>query len=230
MTQNCWNTPTSSANGQLLIGSSSGPAAWATITDGTATTVTEGAGTISVAFDTASGSFELISSATASTSTSIDFTDLSSTYDTYLLTMQGVKPGTDDVIMRMQTSTNNGVSYDSGATDYCWNSIGVNDGGTLDPEGSTGDNEISLAGDQASEELGNSTNETLAGNLWIYKPAGTGYTKFNFDFTFLDLAQDQNSVTGGAARLSAADVDAITIYMTSGSVSVGNFRLYGYKA
>jgi len=230
MTQNAWNTPYSSANGQLLIAQATGRPAWATITQGTATTITNGAGSISVAFTAPSGDFVHIASATASSSSEITFTGLSSTYDTYVIEMQGVQPATDGVIMYMQTSTDNGSTYDSGATDYAWNSSGTNDGGTIDPEGSTGDTKIGLAGEQGSEELGNGTNETLAGNITIYKPSDTTYTKVNFNLTYLDVAADNNSLTGGGARLSAADVDAVRLYMSSGNIATGNFRLYGYKA
>ena len=57
MTNNSWNVPTSTANGQLLIAQNSGRPAWATITDGANTTTTPGAGTISVAFSVPSGDF-----------------------------------------------------------------------------------------------------------------------------------------------------------------------------
>lgn len=230
MTQNAWNTPYSSANGQLLIGSGSGRPAWATLTQGDATTITNGAGSITVAFDAASGDFEFISSATASGSSEITFTGLSSTYDTYMITMQGVQPSTDGSIMQMQTSTDGGSTYDSGASDYAWNSAGTNDGGTIDPEGSTGDTKIGLAGEQGSEELGSGTNETLAGNIWMYNLSDTEYSKFNFNFSYLDLVADHCSLTGGGARLSAADVDAVRIFMDSGNISTGTFKLYGYKA
>jgi len=230
MTQNAWNAPYSSSNGQLLIAQASGRPAWSTITAGTATSITNGAGSITVNLTAPSGDFVYISSATASSSSEITFTGLSGTYDAYMVCMQGVKPATDSVIMYMQTSTNNGSSYDSGASDYAWSSSGTNDGGTIDPEGSTGDSKISLAGEQGSEELGNGTNETVAGNVWIYNPGDTEYTKFNFNLTYTDKSNDHNSLTGGHCRLSAADVDAIRFYMSSGNIASGNFRLYGLKA
>lgn len=230
MTNNCWNTPFSSTNGQLLIGRASGRPAWNTITQGTGCTITNGAGSIEVAFDNATLDWELVASATASSSATIDFTGLSSTYDAYMIVLHNVQPATDGVIMYLRTSTNGGVSYDSGAANYAWASLGMNDGGTLDPEGSTGDTQISLAGDQASEELGNATNETLSGYIWVFKPSTAAYTKMYFAFTYTDLSGDQNSLHGSAARLAAADVDAIRIFMSSGNISIGNFRLYGSRA
>lgn len=230
MSNNCWNTPFSSANGQLLIGQASGRASWATVTAGSGASITNGAGSITIDLDAATSDFELISSATASSSATIDFTGLSSTYDTYLVVMSEVQPATDGVILYMRTSTDNGTSYDSGASDYAWASLGTNDGGTGDPEGSSGDSQISIAGDQASEELGNAANETVSGNVWIYKPSATEYCKLFFDMNYTDLVDDQCSVTGQATRLSAGDVDAIRFLMSSGNISTGNFRLYGMRA
>lgn len=229
MSNNCWNTPFSSANGQLLIAQDSGRPAWATVTGGTGATVTDGAGSITIDLDAATSDWELISSATASTSSEITFTGLSSTYDTYVVVINDLQPVTDGSILYLRTSTNAGVSYDSGASDYAWASYGVNDG-AKDSEGSSGDDHISLAGDQSSEELGNQATETLAGMLWIYDPSGTQYTKVFFDWNYTDLVDDQNSVTGMGARLSAADVDAIQFTMDSGNISSGNFRLYGLRA
>lgn len=230
MTNNCWNAPNSTANGQLLIGNTGSRPSWATLTQGTNTTITNGAGSVTVAFGAGVGDFSLISSATASGSSEITFTDLSSSYDTYVLFMQGVQPATNNVILYMQTSTDNGSTYDSGASDYSWSSFGTSDGATIDSEGSGADTKISLAGDQSSEELGNSTNETLSMELWIYKPAGTAYSKIQFVGNYLDDAADYSTVHGGGARLSAADIDAFRLYMSSGNIGTGNFRLYGFNA
>lgn len=228
--QNCWDTTFPTANGQVLIGQASGGPAWATLTQGSGCTITNGAGSIQVAFDAATLDWELISSATASSSSEITFTSLSSTYAAYQIVFQGVQPATDSVILYFRTSTDNGTSYDSGASDYAWASSGENDGGTIDPEGSTGDAQISIAGDQSSEQLGNQAGETLSGHLWIFKPSATEYTKVVFLCNYTDLVDDQNSLHGAGARLSAADVDAVRFYMSSGNISTGNFKLYGIRA
>lgn len=231
MTQNIWNTPFSSANGQLLIGSGSGRPSWATLTQGTDCTITNGAGSVTVAFAAPTGgNFTLISSATASSSATISFTGLSSTYDSYVVMISKLAPATDSVILYMRTSTNNGSSYDSGASDYAWNSSGCSINNTWDPEGSTGDSKISLVGDQASEELGNAAGETCAGCVWIYKPSATEYCKIKFDFCYHDITTNIAGVYGGGVRLTAADVDAIQFYMSSGNISTGDFRLYGLTA
>lgn len=229
MTKNAWDAPLPTANGQIFIGQDAGPPAWATLTAGTGTSISNTAGGATINFDSALQDFDLIATVTASASSAVTFTGLSADYDTYWITFQGIQPTDDDQIMYLRTSSDNGISYDSGASDYAWSSSGVSDGGTFDQEGSAADTQISLAGDQASEELGNGTNETLSGNLTIYNPSGTQWTKFNFNFTYLDLSGDSCSLTGGGARLATADVDALRIFMATSTIN-GLFKLYGYKA
>jgi len=232
MTNNAWNTPTmdSVGDGYTLIGSGAGRPAAGLITGDSNVTITPGANTLEVSSSVTAGAMTKIGTATASASASISFTGLSSTYFLYILRFSDLQPATDATTLLFRTSTDNGSTYDSGASDYAWNSIGTNDGGTFDPEGSAGDTKISLIGDQSSEEMGSGTNETASGYIWIFNPSGTDYTKVFYAFSYTDLVDDQCSVTGGGSRLSAADVDAIRLFMDSGNISTGNFRLYGMRA
>lgn len=229
MTNNAWNTPTSTANGQLLIAQASGSPAWGTVTQGSGSTVTNGAGSITVAFDAASSDFVLISSSTASSSSEITFTGLSSTYNTYMISMQGVVPGTDNVALYFQTSTDNGSTYDSGASDYQWN-YNVWSSGVGDNEGDTSDSKIAIAGQSSGEELGTAAGETLSGTIFIFNPSATTYTKFISTGNYHDDTTSISGYTGGGFRESAADVDAVRLYMSSGNIASGTFKLYGMNA
>lgn len=228
MTKNAWNTTFPTANGQLLIARASGSPVWATLSQGTDTTITNGAGSISFAFASGSGDFVFISSATASSSSEITFTGLSSTYDTYMVLMDNVQPATDSVSLYLRTSTNNGSSYDSGASDYSYSYIDINT--TEDPRGSTGTTQIALAGLSTNEELGNNTNEKLSGQLFLMKPSAAQYSKITFHGNYHDKSGQQNLIWCGGARKSAADVDAIRFFMSSGNISTGTFKLYGMVA
>lgn len=228
MTKNAWNTPFPSANGQLLIGSGAGVPAWATLTQGTGTTITNGAGSISIAFDSPTQGFTLLSSASASASSAITFTGLSSTYSVYMIEMEGVAPATDDVDFWIRTSTNNGSSYDSGASDYAWTMYGTSSAG-LDPDSDGADSEITLVA-PTNEQLGTGTQENLAGRLWLLQPSATQYAKLLFNTNYTDLTGDFAGCDTGGIRLTAADVDAIQFLMSSGNIATGEFRLYGFTA
>src|SRR3990167_8133940 len=79
-----------------------------------------GAGTLPTWQTPASGAgnWIKISSATASASATINFTGLTNTYSTYVVTISNLAPATDATTLWMRTSTDGGASYDAGASDY----------------------------------------------------------------------------------------------------------------
>ena len=128
MTQNAWNTDYPNADGEILIGSGSGRALAANITGDATISITNGANSIQIDNGVgAAGDLVKISSSTASASSSIAFTGLSSTYIAYILFYFNVAPATNAVTMLLRTSTDNGSSYDSGSSDYGWVSWTQND-------------------------------------------------------------------------------------------------------
>jgi len=228
MTNNAWNTAFSTANGQLLIGDTGNNPVWSTLTEGAAVTITEGAGSIEIDFDSAGGDCEFIASATASGSASITFTDLSSSYSSYIVEMQGVQPATDGVQLWLRTSTDNGSNYDDGGSDYIWSMWTVHDGGS-DGEGDTSDSKIILLG-TPGEELGTASGETSSGTLRIFDPSSSNYTRFCFNGSFTEDSSYHASMHEAGMRLSTTAVDAIEFSMSAGNIATGNFKLYGFKA
>jgi len=171
------------------------------------------------------GAWELISTATASTSATISFTNLSSSYFMYLVQCDNVQGDTNFARLRMRTSTNNGSSYDSGSSDYAYrimsptsSSVGVTS--------STGDNEIILSRDQG----GNAANEKYSLSIYIMNPSSTEYTRIYGFGNMQDDSTDFFQQWFGGVRLSAADVDAIQFYYNSGNIETGTFKLYGLSA
>lgn len=175
--------------------------------------------------------WEFISSATASASASIEFTGLSSTYFKYMIVYEGVAPATDNVYMILRTSTNNGSSYDSGASDYAFGLMQVYIGNRVTFGDDTA-SYIPVASDNgiASENLGNASNENCCGYIEIFNPSASAYTHIIATAVFTDEASEGIHFQSGGYRKSAADVDAVQITMSSGNISTGTFKLYGLKA
>ena len=173
------------------------------------------------------GDWVLISTATASSSTSITFTNLSSTYFAYKIIIDNLQPVTDGTNLWMRTSTNNGSSYDSSASDYSWavHEDRANVTKFDDTDGNAGDSKILLHPE--SDSMGNASNEIGAWEVILFNPSATNYTLVNYQGYYHSDGSSWYSVRGGGARLSAADVDAIQFLMSSGNISIGNFRLYG---
>lgn len=169
--------------------------------------------------------YELISTATASSSTSIDFTGLSSTYIAYKVVMENVAPATDATIFTMRTSTNNGSSYDAGASDYGYLNVRQSYSASA-----TADQSAAASSIQLVVEQGNATNESLSLEVTIFNPSSTEYTHIYGVGNNVNQSGTPHSYRCYGTRLSAADVDAIRFLFSSGNIATGEFRLYGLRA
>lgn len=214
---------TSYTDGQLLIGNSTGNTLTkSTLTAGPGISITNGSGSITIGSDRG---LVKISSVTASNSASVTFTGLSTSYRDFLIVLSNVIPSTDAVNLLLQTSTNNGSSYDAGASDYKWISKVTTDAGTEFNNASTASTSIRIM-----DALGNSTGENLSGHLTLHSPQTAGYFLATWLVTSLSATPALCMTTGSGIRVTAADVDAIKLTMSSGNIASGTFTLYGYVA
>lgn len=165
-----------------------------------------------------------ISTATASSSSSLTFTGLSSTYKAYCFICTNITPASDNVSLYLRTSTDGGSTYDSGASNYQYANFFFqpSNSGT---EGSGGDTKISLA-----SGVGSNTDEKWSGVLWV-----TGHdAAFPARFVWQGSSQDQGDTSTGrfghGYRNTTADIDAVQFSMSSGNIASGSITLYGLKA
>lgn len=172
--------------------------------------------------------YELISSATASSSASIEFTGLSSDYFSYMVILSDVVPGTDTADFIMRTSANNGSSYDAGASDYAYCRFTIQLSAAASAPTGTGDDADSSI--LLKNAVGTGSNEATSGQITIYNPSAATYTRILGDLNTTDSTPTNLQSRNGALRLSAAAVDAIQFLMSSGNIASGTFKLYGIKA
>jgi hypothetical protein len=157
------------------------------------------------------GAWVEISRATASSSATIDFTGISSTYDAYMVEIYNAVPATDQAQMLFRTSTDGGSSYDSGASDY-------ND------RGSSGDS-IILTGN-----IGNAASENGAsGYMMIFRPSQAARCQVLFHTVSITGAGVASALHSAGFRAADADVDAMRFLMDSGNITSGTFVLLGRK-
>ena len=176
-------------------------------------------------WDTPQG-YELISTATASASATIEFTNLNSTYSMYKVVLLGVLPATDNTALWFRISTDNGSTFKAGASDYRWNATRLAVATTV-TAGSNGD----VKG-QLMNSIGNVQAEAASGEVDIYNPSSAvthlvGLGKF----IYLDGLQDvhQESVSFNY-RTATTAVDAIQFLMSTGNITSGVFKLYGLRS
>lgn len=227
MTQNAWDTPSLTADGQLLIAQASGRPAAATLTAGSANvTITNGSGTITVNTVSSATNWVKITATDASASSEIDFTGLSATYGVYRIVITNLKPANDGSIFYMRTSTDNGVSFDNGASDYQWSQITSSTSSNSANE-STADTQIELT----ESNLGNGTNETADIDITLYNPSATKYTKATWTASYANSSSaTRYAINGGGYRQDTVAVDAIRFLMDTGNITTGEFVLYGLTA
>lgn len=227
MTINTWNTDELNANGELLIGNGSNRPTAATITAGSANlTVTNGAGSITIATVATTSQWVKITTSTASSSSSIDFTSLSATYQAYRVVAYGIQPASDGVSLYFRTSTDNGSTFDNGSTDYSWtrsNTSTSSNSASADRD----DTEIEIS----NSNLGNNTNEFIDIDVTIWDPAASAFTSIMWSSMQANSSSaTRYSVQGGGNRKDTTAVDAVRFFMSSGNISVGEFVLYGIEA
>jgi hypothetical protein len=224
-------------DGELITWDAAGAPAAVAVGTSTHVLTSNGAGaapTFQAAAGGSGGDLVLISSATASASASIAFTGLSSTYFKYIIEFSGVVPATDDVALFCRTDSDGGASYDSGASDYGWAGHGLSGSGTTATQREdtdTADSGIQLSEFVTGLSLGTGTGEECAGHIEIHNPSDSAYTFITCQM-FYRSAGSGNPVKweSGGARLAAQAVDAIQIFMSSGNIASGEFKLYGVNA
>lgn len=173
------------------------------------------------------GSMVLLSSQTASSSTTIDFTNfLSGTYLYYKIIIISVHPATDNVDFYLLFSTNNGSSYLG--SNYTWaRSFVINSGGT-GGAGSTSDSKIILLNVQ-----GNANGRSGFEEINFY-PASTGQTISKdtavWDCSGVDNGGVLGRFVGSGYNTTTSAVNALRFQFSSGNISSGLFNLYGIVA
>jgi hypothetical protein len=176
-----------------------------------------------------SGDMVLISTATASASATIEFTDLDSTYSSYFIEWDSLLPSTapgTDIYCRL--STNNGSSYLSSASDYMYTCAGLAANLTAYSVANSG-----LAGSSfirlTQGGIGNS-GTGCQGRLSIINPDSSTKTQVFCQAVYDNgFPNHYHGFGSGQPKTSTASTTAIQLYMSSGNISSGTFKLYGIK-
>jgi hypothetical protein len=217
VTINGTNTPTA---GGVTYGDGS---TYATTSAGTSGQVLTSAGSSAPTWSTPStGALVFISSVTASSSATVSFTNISSTYSTYLVTFNRIVPATDGVQMRIRTSTDNGATWTSSGYRYaimCYASDTTNF--------NSGSNSSTYALMTVPTMSSDANYGGLNGTLNLFNPSTVSGKQYFWNTTHIDAGAGLNLTYGSGWTTSIADVDAIQFYMSSGNIASGTFRLYG---
>jgi len=174
------------------------------------------------------GSQRLLSTQTASTSATIDFTSgIDNSYTNYLFTWTDLVPATDGTILNCRVSI--ASSFKSGASDYAWVTTGIRSGSaTVVGAVDAADTAITLT---AVNAIGAGTGESGSGQLFLSNPSGTALHKYiRFSSSQQSSDASVNSENGTGSYLTGVEaIDGLQFILASGNIVSGTFKLYGIK-
>jgi hypothetical protein len=212
------NTPTA---GGITYGDGT---TYATTAAGSSGQVLTSAGASAPTWATPSaGAMTLITTTVASSSATVDFTGLSSTYKNYVVIVTNAVPATFNAALVFRTSTNNGSTYDSGASDYY--STHTNFGDSAWNYGQTVDDRfyINFYGQENTANLGGTSF-----NMTIVNPSASNRIQWYITGFENGYSASLGAFVGGGYRLATSGaVNAIRFLFGSGNIASGTFKLYG---
>tara|TARA_R110000824_G_scaffold388435_1_gene584002 strand:- start:640 stop:1350 length:711 start_codon:yes stop_codon:yes gene_type:complete len=194
--------------------------------DGSANQIikTDGSGTLSFIAQPGGGATALLARATfTDTSSGVSFTGFdSSTYDAYQFIFYITDTSSADRVIRVQTSTDGGSSYDSGGSDYIYT--------VLEKGGTTTATTDYIAIQPNHRSTGVAT-EPICFTAFLIRPDTTDKTVLFWagGMYATGISPTFSNMIGAGSRDTAADVDGIKFYPNSGTVS-GSYQAIGWKS
>jgi len=161
------------------------------------------------------GALNLISTQTASSSSTISFTSgIDDTYDEYVFKFYNIHPATDNVYFQMNFSADSGSNYNVAKTTTAFNAYHGEDG--------SGVKYLTGSG------LGNGNDESVSGSMHLFNPSSDTFVKHFFsNVSYYYLADEiGNTFTAGYGNTTSA-IDAVQFTMSSGNIDSGVIKLYG---
>ena len=180
------------------------------------------------------GKPKLLSTATASGSSSISFTSgIDSTYDVYYFEFINCHPQNNDPRFEFNLSTDGGSNYNVTKTTTVFRALNHETSGVsvLDYAGgndlaqSTSFQDLNAGGIKNDNDIG------LSGTLTLFNPSSNVYVKHFIATTNIHTSDGYSleSFVAGYANTTSA-VNAIRFQMDSGNIDAGTIKMYGIKA
>ena len=176
------------------------------------------------------GSMALISTQTASSSSTIDFTsNIDSTYDSYVFKFINIHPATDNVEFHFQADTGTNTNYNQTITSTHFRA-------RHDEADTTTSLSYLTSGDQAQgtsfqrifNGFGNDNDQNGNGTLQIFNPSSSVFVKHFICVTSSDdyRSEANQRFTAGYFNTTTA-LTRVRFKMSSGNIDSGVIKLYG---
>lgn len=177
------------------------------------------------------GDIALISTQTASSSSTIDFTTgIDSTYGVYIFKWVGIVPATDGAYGQVVFGTA-GPSWGITKITTTWSCGNSENDSNSGPAYQTDtDNTDNTNPAYLTREIGNYSGENANVELWLFKPWATDYNKQIWArssiYQYSNYAE--GDFLGGWLRTNSA-ITAVRFQLTTGNMASGKIKMYGLK-
>jgi hypothetical protein len=208
----------------VLVGGASNAVSSTAVGTATHVLTSNGAG-LAPTFQAAAGGgggLVFISSATAATSSSLTFTGIDSTYNSYFFVFDAIEPTGNGASYWMRTSTDGGTTYDSGATDYSYITSFVQETQPIARASSASASYMLLA-----NVVSNVAGREMSGHAMLINPSSTDFTVTSYATRAANTSGYDTIYNGFGTRKSAADVDAVEFFYNGTTMASGTISMYG---
>ena len=178
-----------------------------------------------------SGTLKLLSTQTASSSATIDFTSgIDSTYDSYVFKFINIHPSTDgDGSLTFQANASGGSGFNETITASYFRAYHTESDGTATLlYDASKDQKQGTSYQILSANIGGNNDECASGTLEIFNPSSTVYIK-NFicnASTYHSNSAARHDFTAGYFNITSA-IDEISFKMDVGNIDSGTIKMYG---
>jgi hypothetical protein len=186
-------------------------------------------GSTSIPAAISGGSLNLISTQTASSSSTISFTSgLDSTYKEYIFKFINIHPATDGASLTFNGSSDTGSNYNVTKTTTAFRAYHQQDGGGQALGYRTSDDLAQSTSFQILNfEVDNDADSSGVGFLHLFDPSSTTFVKhFIHTGNCVQSTYTRNDFVAGYFNTTSV-IDAIQFKMSSGNIDSGVIKLYG---
>ena len=176
------------------------------------------------------GSMVLISTQTASSSSTISFTSgIDSTYDAYMFKFYDIHPATNETQFAFQVDTGTNTSYNQTITSTFFRSLHYeNDSSTALEYKGEQDQAQGTSFQKICINVGNENDESCVGTLHIFDPSSTTFVKHFIANTNTYRGENicETGFCAGYVNTTTA-LTRVQFKMYSGNIDSGTIKMYG---
>ena len=176
------------------------------------------------------GSMNLISTQTASSSSTISFTSgIDDTYDEYVFKFYDIHPATDNTFLTFQADTGTNTNYNQTITSTFFKALHNESGSTSALSYDTAsDLAQSTSFQYLSRNVGNDNDQSISGTLQVFSPSSSTFVKHFISRTNVYTNDDYSidSAIAGYFNTTTA-LTRFQFKMASGNIDSGVIKLYG---